>query len=362
MPTVATVFNNQGYHTAYFGKWHLDGFKEAKGRAAKHIVSPERRGDFQDWIGYENNNSQWDCWVHGQKDGQEIDPYRLPGYETDETTNLLLDYLKERGDSDSDQPFFAVMSVQPPHNPYVAPEEYMDLHNMSEIELRENVAPVDRIQETARRELAGYYAQIENLDWNIGRIRKALQETDLAENTHIIFFSDHGDMHGSHGQFRKTTAYQESINIPFIISGAQPRYDGWKTGRIDVPLNHVDIAPTTLGLCGIDKPDWMMGTDYSHYRIAKENPDSEPDSAFLQSVIPTGHGNSVNRSWRGIITREGWKYVTFEQTPWMMFNLNEDPYEQANLVHNNVFSGKRKELKKRLKKWITETEDDFPVH
>ena len=363
MPTIATIFNQEGYHTAYFGKWHLDGFKEAEGRAAKHYIPPERRGDFQDWIGYENNNSQWDCWVHGEKDGKEIEPYRLPGYETDELTNLLIDYIKEQGNQDEKQPFFAALSVQPPHNPYAAPAEFMENYNMNDLELRENVPDVDRIQKKARRELAGACAQIENLDWNIGRIRKALQKAGLEKDTHIIFFSDHGDMHGSHGQFRKTTAYQESISIPFIISGAQSRYEGWKTGRVNPPLNSVDIAPTTLGLCGIDQPEWMEGTDYSHYRIEKdsESIDNEPDSALLQSVIPTGHGDSVNRRWRGILTRNGWKYATFKHTPWLMFNLNEDPYEQTNLVHNNAFADKRKELQDKLKSKLTNVGDDFPV-
>ena len=81
-PTIANVFNENGYDTAYFGKWHLDGYKEEKGRAAKHIIPPERRGGFKKWLGYENNNSQWDSWVHGKIDEEETF-YRLPGYETD---------------------------------------------------------------------------------------------------------------------------------------------------------------------------------------------------------------------------------------------------------------------------------------
>ena len=64
-PTIAQPFKQAGYHTAYFGKWHVDGFHESEGRAAMHIIPPERRGGFDTWIGYENNNSQWDCWVHG---------------------------------------------------------------------------------------------------------------------------------------------------------------------------------------------------------------------------------------------------------------------------------------------------------
>jgi len=63
--TIVQPLKDAGYHTAYFGKWHLDGFKEAQGRSAMHIVPPERRCGFDVWAGYDNNNSQWDSWVHG---------------------------------------------------------------------------------------------------------------------------------------------------------------------------------------------------------------------------------------------------------------------------------------------------------
>lgn len=358
-PTIAQPFKEAGYRTSYFGKWHVDGFKERTGRAAMHIIPPERRGGFDDWLGYENNNSQWDCWVHGGE-GDSAFHYRLPTYETDALTDLFIDYLKERGQEASQgegQPFFAALSVQPPHDPYTAPAEWMARHTPARVQLRPNVPQIPRIVERAKRDLAGYYAMIENLDWNIGRIRATLDEAGLTGNTHLIFFSDHGDMHGCHGQFRKTTPHEESIRIPFIISGTRPFY-GLGGGRVPVPINHVDIAPTTLGLCGLQAPDWMAGTDYSGYRLRRPV-ESEPDSAFLQSVIPTGHGNSIDRPWRGIVSRDGWKYTMLSGQPWMLYNLNEDPYEQANLAYNTLFATERCRLQDRLAAWIDETGDRF---
>ena len=286
--TIADAFNASGYQTAYFGKWHLGGWHERDGRADFFITDPSRRGGFQVWTGFENNNSQWDCWVHGGS-GKDAFHYRLPGYETDELTNLLLAYVKERGAEHKEgkgKPFFAVLSVQPPHDPYVAPAKYMANYNPEQIHMRANVALVSRVESQARRELAGYYAMIENLDWNYGRIIQALTETGLLTNTHVLFFADHGDMHGSHGMFRKTNPYDEAIRTPMIISGGIPQYEGWKNGRVPILSNHVDIAPTTLGLCGIRKPDWMKGTDYSCWRIPKPESVPEPDSAYLQNVIP----------------------------------------------------------------------------
>jgi len=361
-PTIANVFNDAGYHTAYFGKWHLDGFNEAEGRAAMHIVPSERRGGFQTWVGYENNNSQYDCWVHGGEDENAFH-YRLPGYETDALTDLFVDYLNERGHDKrvgQDKPFFAALSVQPPHDPYIAPGNNRRGHSASQVTLRPNVPDVTRVSEKAQKDLSGYYAMIENLDWNLGRVQKALTDNDLDFDTHIMFFSDHGDMHGSHGQFKKMTPHEEAIRIPFIISGEQPFY-GRMTGDCSAPINHVDIAPTTLGLCGIDVPEWMAGTNYASYRLHGVHPKGEPDSAYLQSVIPTGHGDSVDKPWRGIVTQDGWKYVCFEGMPWLMFNLNEDPYEQVNLAHNANYAGRRKKLNDRLKQWVDDTEDQFTL-
>lgn len=360
MPTVAHPFREAGYRTAYFGKWHIDGFKESNGRAAFHAVPRHRRGGFDTWIGYENNNAQWDCHVHGHADdGLEIPRHRLVGYETDALTSLAVDYLRRRA-ADA-MPFFCVLSVQPPHDPYEAPPRWMRRHTPGRVRLRDNVPSVPRIRERARRDLAGYYAMIENLDWNVGRLIDLLHETRLIDNTHVLFFSDHGDMHGSQGQFLKTSPYEEAVRVPFIIGGLPSRYHG-KTGRIPVPINHVDVAPTSLGLCGLSPPDWMEGTDYSHRRLRGKTASSpEPDSAYLQIVTPTGHADSIDRPWRGIVTTDGWKYVCLEHQPWLMFDLNDDPYEQVNLAHNTRFANERRRLQARLARWIEQTGDSFPL-
>ena len=201
---------------------------------------------------------------------------------------------------------------------------------------------------------------IENLDWNVGRIREALRDAELDLDTHIIFFSDHGDMHGSHGQFRKTSPWEESVRIPFIVGGLHPRYEA-SSGIKNTLINHVDIAPTTLGLCGIDKPEWMRGSDYSGARLPWRDSRPDPDSAFIQSVVAHGHWNSVDRPWRSVVTDDGWKYVVLERQPWLMFNLNEDTYELANLAHDNHFKSERKKLQDRLAQWISDTDDDFEL-
>lgn len=352
LPTVTDVFNAAGYRTAYFGKWHLDGGN------GKSFVPRERRGRFDTWIGYENNNAQYDCWVHGhdEEGRDDHDPLaeKLPKYETDSLTDYLLDFL----DRPHDKPFFTILSVQPPHDPHVAPPEYAERYDPDAIELRRNVPPVARVEERARKELAGYYAQIENLDWNVNRILEKLRTTGLDRETVVFFFSDHGDMQGSHGYVRKSSPWEESIRIPFLVLRPGETKPG---ATSQAPLNHVDIAPTTLGLCGLEVPPWMTGTDWSHEMLPdKPTPDNLPTSAFLQH-IHRKRFDCLNRTWRGVRTMDGWKYVVLEGQPFGLFNLNEDPYELNNLAFLDSHNQEREWLQSELAGWLERTGDTFAL-
>lgn len=362
--TVADPFNRAGYHTAYVGKWHLDGSNQRE-----HYVPPERRGNFRYWMGYENNNNQNECYIYGS---DSESPQRLPGYETDSLTDIFIQHLQNHVDSTEEyQPFLAVLSVQPPHNPYVAPTNPVGgarrIHP-AEIQLRPNVPYVSWVRERAALDLAGYYAMIENLDYNVGRIREALKQMDVDQETYIVFFSDHGDMIGSHAQWGKSSPWEESIRVPFVI-GKVGGADNMRTGITDAVLNHVDIAPTTLGLCGIPIPGEMVGHDYSKNCIRADAPEysdppgrsMEPDSAYLQQIPRKMHTHSVNRAWRGVVTRDGWKYVCTPRNDWLLFNTEDDPYEQANFVYDTAFQSEKERCHELLANWVKETEDAFDL-
>jgi len=123
----------------------------------------------------------------------------------------------------------------------------------------------------------------------------AMTVTDgQAHNTEMLLFSNHGDLLGSHGQFFKMSPLEESIRIPFLYHTCD-LYGQQRRGERKRCLNHVDIAPTTLGLCGIEVPAWMEGADHASF-LKQNHPRRElPTSAYLQSVIPTMHGNSIDR-------------------------------------------------------------------
>lgn len=364
IPTVADPFNGAGYHTAYVGKWHLDGSNRRE-----HYVPPDRRGRFQYWMGYENNNNQNECYVYGS---ESETPRRLPAYETDALTDLFLQHVKQHvGTGEEYQPFFAVLSVQPPHNPYVAPtnpRSGVPRIHPAEVQFRRNVPEVRWVRERAAIDLAGYYAMIENLDYNLGRIREALREMQIDRETYIVFFSDHGDMIGSHAQWGKSTPWEESIRIPFVI-GKVGGPENMLVGATDVLINHVDIAPTTLGLCGIPIPPQMVGHDYSSLCIRPDSPQhrepsqevDEPESAYLQQIPRKMHNHSVNRAWRGVVTRDGWKYVCTPGHDWLLFNTVDDPYEQANYVYDRCFQTQKERCHALLARWIAETGDTFSL-
>ncbi len=265
-PTIADSFRSNGYETAYFGKWHLAGFSEENGtvRTGTMTIPKSLRGRFDTFVGYDNNNSPFDCYVHGHMNNQEVPLYKLPGYEVDALTDLAIDEIKRQASKEQGNPFFMVVSVQPPHNPYIAPAEYLNHFDEHSIKLKANVPPIKSVTKTARRDLKGYYAALECIDHNFARMLDALEQQGLYEDTHIIFLSDHGDMHGSHGLYRKTNPYQESVGIPLLVGGGgKMNYNEYQCSEDDILISSVDVPTTSLGLCGIDIPAHMDGHDLS---------------------------------------------------------------------------------------------------
>lgn len=348
--TVADVFNDAGYDTAFFGKWHID----CRSDNSPYAYVPEsRRGGFKTWLGYDNNGMQWAAWVHGNYRGKET-RFKLNGFESDAMTDIFIGYLKEQMSGANAQPLFAVLSLFAPHPPYMAPAR-----NFSgrKTKVPPNV-PRGEAESFYRSEMPRYAAMVENVDENIGRIMDALSELEADMNTHIVFMSDHGDMFGAHGLYEKLTPFEESVRIPFIIGGAVPYMYGFRAGETDALINEEDIAPTTLGLCGIRVPDWMDGFDYSYRRFGTGDPPREPDSAYIKAIVPSGY---LNKAWRGVITRNGWKYACFEDAPYCLFDLNSDLHEEVNLLYRNGYEGRQRELHALLQKWIDTTQDYFSL-
>jgi arylsulfatase A-like enzyme len=188
--------------------------------------------------------------------------------------------------------------------------------------------------------LRSYYAQIANLDDNVGRMMTALEETGQLDDTIVIYFSDHGDLMGSHGMTGKSRPEEESSNIPLLIRYPRLVPQGLVS---DAYISGVDLMPTLLGLIGVDIPHGVEGSNLGETVMGKRMEGA--DSVLLQyehSRFPT----TMDAAFRSILV-DNWSYTCFAKGPATMFHLPDDPYQLDNLIDDPHFAEIRLSLHKR---------------
>ena len=344
-PVLAEVLHAAGYYTSHMGKWHLTG-----GDCPSHFVSPYFRPGWDEWLGWDNSNEPFDTKYSV---GAMPKPYlTLPGYQTDAVTDLTVAWLRNY---DGDRPFFHVMSVEPPHSPNEAPDKYMAMYRDRELVYHPNFDHECENAEAYRTRLRGYYAQIKNLDDNVGCVLSALEETGRLDDTVVFYFSDHGDLMGSHGLGQKSHAEEESSRIPLIIRWPARIPSGAVT---DGFISAVDLMPSLLGLLDIPIPETVEGADLSGLWTGRTDRGTETvliqfDRNYFDYTV------DHRRRFRAIRYRH-WKYsVHFTCGPDMLYNLAEDPYEMNNLVGKEACRGVQEELHGRLVARLEEIGDPF---
>lgn len=362
--TIAHDFNEAGYETAYVGKWHLNGSVPLRGGARPRNRTPipkMYRGGFEVWHGFSLRNDFFDtCCFHGD----DPTPVPLGKYQTDGLFDIAVDYV--RGRRAEDRPYFLTLSVEAPHPPHQAPPEYIERVRARQMVWRPNFHAGDRAQmkpETPWDVMKAadipelpirYYAQVENLDDNVGRLVAALKESGQWENTVLVFFSDHGEMLGSHGLYQKQLPYEESINIPMIVH--DPRLPANRRGAVvEDPVCTEDFYPTTLGLAGIPqrapKPGLnLTGCIHTGSALPREGVYIEFVEEDRPSMVFFG------MTWRGLRTRTH-KYTVLDGKPWQLFDLLRDPYEQKNLVASPEHAELRRRLHAELRRVAAATND-----
>lgn len=329
-PSIATALRAAGYHTAYFGKWHCGVVQDQVPPAVRdnrgdytrwpHRTPECHRAGFQDWYGFEINNAPFNGFYYHE---HETNPRKMDKYQTDYLTELAMQYLN---DYTRDEPLFLVLSVEPPHFPLAAPEPFERFDPDTLV-----VPPTFDDTPEMRRRLATYYAMVENLDWNIGRLRSALAELPpFRDDTLTIYFSDHGDFMGTHGAInRKEHPHEQSVRVPAIFHW--PGQIPAQGLRGDPLFSLVDLLPTTLGLLGLEPPVYCQGTDFSP-AIRGDETFEGPDAVLLE-MSGSPRWNYDHHDWRGLVT-ERWKYAVYDTGHELLFDLAQDPYEQTNLATN----------------------------
>ncbi len=348
--SVAEVFAEAGYRTGFVGKWHLDGGPRQPG----WIPPGPRRQGFEFWAANEVSHAHFD--THYFRD--EPTPIPIKQFEAEVWTDIGIEFLRQT--REDPRPFFLTVQMGPPHDPYLAPPEYMSQYDPAQITLRPNfdgdtsereLEPNPYVKTPGRKEIAAYYAMVTAVDDQVGRILEELDSLGLRDNTIVIVSSDHGDMLGSHGARLKRKPWEESIRVPGIV-----RHPKSPSGlQSEALFSHVDIAPTLLSLCGIAVPEEMQGSDLSAAVLGEPGP--APDSAYFQIFGPFLAGG-VEKGWRGVRTSRH-MYARTKDGPWVLYDLENDPYELRNLAAEPEARDVLEDMEVRLRDWMQQTGDSW---
>jgi arylsulfatase len=241
------------------------------------------------------------------------------------------------------QPFFCWSSWIAPHLPWNAPEPFASMYPIDEVDPphnwdqpREELPPLMRgAKETSDTTFASmdhlnrikslYYGNISLIDKGVGRILDTLDELSMAENTIVIFTSDHGELMGDHGAFQKSKPYEASMRIPFLMRLPGLVAPGCRSAD---RASMLDIMPTALELAGADYPGEhtlpgasLLGKDGGGF--------ATPRDEFVVE-----HGAGPQR-WLSLL-RGPWKYNYYFEGGWQeLFQLENDPLEMNNLLLND---------------------------
>ncbi len=352
-----------------------------------HIKNSTKKLNYNEWLnklGYQGENP-WDSWANsaeGEK-GEILSGWRLRNSnkparipEKHSETAFMTDRAMEFIDETNDKPWFLHLSYIKPNWPYIAPAPY---HNMfssnqfysvqrSEKEKKIN-HPVykafmnNSISQTFSKEkvretvLAGYMGLIKQIDDNLGRLFKFLEDKKRMNDTMIVFTSDHGDYHGDHWLGEKEMFHEQIVKVPMIIydpSNEANKMRGKKENRF---VEAIDLLPTFLDavksneskhrLEGYSLLPLIRGQKITDWRDAVF---SETDYSFNEARKILNIGASDARAF--MIRDSKWKYIYYKGFPCQLFDLENDPDEFNDLGKSKEHQNIREKMKEKLLKRI----------
>jgi arylsulfatase A-like enzyme len=401
MPTFDEILTGKGYHCEYYGKWHTQTshagvYKNPQvfAKNGKSIFGPEgqthiyldfldeksparelKEGELYDQISKRPYKTNPLDKFHGMTNA-EIKEQKLKFIQPDLNGELLIDkeysmtafqakQTIEALERLKDSTFSITCSFHSPHAPMLPTAPYYNLYPIKDMKVPVSISddmlnsPYKKMNgrlehteyadpEKIKYMISSYYGLVKEVDDWVGKILDKIDELGLADNTLIIFTSDHGEMLGAHGMREKNVFYEESAHIPLII-----RYPGKIKSKkiVNGYTSTINLFPTILDYLNVEEHK----SDGKSLRGLIEGTDSE-------------HGKYVVQEWdyRGdtepnyMVVKDGWKliipYSESSKVINALYNLNKDPYEMKNLLGNNPekqkYAGRAEDLRNSLLEWL----------
>jgi arylsulfatase A-like enzyme len=307
--TLAEMLAGAGYRTGLFGKWHLgdnyplramdQGFQETltiRGGGLGQPSDPPGGDHYTDATMYRNGKA-----------------VKTKGYCTDVQTDAAIEFIT----ANKDKPFFAYVPFNAPHTPLEVPEAYLKPYKDAGLP-----------DVTAR-----VYAMVTNIDDNVGRLLKKLEELKLDDDTIVIFMTDNGpqqERYNAGMRGLKGTVFEGGIRVPFILRWWGLRQPPRAVNELTA---HIDVFPSLLDACGIAPPKGVKIDGRSFIPLLQEPTAPWPErELFFQ-----WHRGDVPEIGRACAARDSrWKAVwtTAKQKP-MLFDLQADPGEKNDVALEN---------------------------
>lgn len=405
VPTIAQLID-PSYRRAYYGKWHLGdeivaqhGFDEwlsiEDGVYRQHYSDPtylERRSDYHHFLfehGYCPDQRCPDGVVTFSRNLSAALPYRFTkaGFLGQRAARFLLEH-------DPSQPFVLCVNFLEPHMPFFGPfNDYYDpaalpagpafarkpgerasLRNRALAAWYEQQGFANRPLRSAddwRRFRANYLGLVTQVDTAVGQILGALEQAGLADNTIVVFTSDHGEMMGDHALLAKGVMYEQAVRIPLLMRvpwlAREPR-------RVPGPVSQIDLVPTLLDLMGQPVPPTLMGRsrrDVLEERASLADNDVfflwsgdeyDPRTVSLPGVEQAQLDAVATQEWRCIVSADGWKLNLCATDPnCELYNHHEDPHELDNRFADPACRPIVNELTRRILDWQQRIGDEQPL-
>ncbi len=397
LQTFPKLLQEAGYQTAVYGKWHL-------GEGARHVPT-----GFDDWAvlpgqGYYHNPT---FIFPGHGAGQRR---TVPGYVTDIITDMSLNFLQNR---DPEKPFCLLYHHKAPHRPWYSDEKHADMFlnedvpepdtlfddyanrakaaeaaamrvgvHMSETDLKCDIPDDMEEMELRRwayqRYIKDYLRVVQSVDDNVGRVLDYLKAEGLEEDTLVIYTSDQGFFLGDHGWYDKRFMYEESLRMPLLLRYPREVQPGQTND--DIVLN-VDFPALFLDLAGVPIPADMQGRSFRPI-LQGSTPPNWREAMYYRYWMHAAHHNVA--AHYGIRThKHKLIYYSYDgcgqpgtenpficagkgpvlsldgmQPEWELFDLEKDPQEMHNVVHDPAYAGVFRELRDELHRLQAEVGDE----